>query len=146
MTSFAFILGVFPLVNATGAGAASRQALGTAVFGGMIASTVLAVFFVPVFYVVMQRLAELRTGRATPTRPRSRPPSMARGRPGPLSRGWTRRAVDPIRVPGPYDLARDVPSCDGRDPGIANCARPASTRERKPRCRFGVDRGHSPAQ
>jgi HAE1 family hydrophobic/amphiphilic exporter-1 len=60
MTSFAFILGIFPLVNATGAGAASRRSLGTAVFGGMIAATVLAVFFVPVFYVVMQRLGEWR--------------------------------------------------------------------------------------
>ncbi|HZY83742.1 MAG TPA: efflux RND transporter permease subunit [Gemmataceae bacterium] len=58
MTSFAFILGVFPLVIAKGAGAASRQALGTAVFGGMITSTVLAVFFVPVFYVLIQRLSE----------------------------------------------------------------------------------------
>ena len=60
MTSFAFILGIWPLVNATGAGAASRQALGTAVFGGMLASTVLAVFFVPVFFVLLQRLSELR--------------------------------------------------------------------------------------
>jgi HAE1 family hydrophobic/amphiphilic exporter-1 len=60
MTSFAFILGIWPLVNATGAGAASRRALGTAVFGGMIASTVLAVFFVPVFFVALQRVSELR--------------------------------------------------------------------------------------
>ncbi|QDV32223.1 efflux RND transporter permease subunit [Tautonia plasticadhaerens] len=60
MTSFAFILGVWPLVNAEGAGAASRQALGTAVFGGMIASTLLAVFVVPVFFVVFQWLAEFR--------------------------------------------------------------------------------------
>lgn len=60
MTSFAFILGIVPLVNATGAGAASRRALGTAVMGGMIAATVLAVFFVPVFYVLMQRLSEFR--------------------------------------------------------------------------------------
>ena len=58
MTSFAFILGVYPLVNAQGAGAASRRALGTAVFGGMIASTVLAVGFVPVFYVICQRFSE----------------------------------------------------------------------------------------
>jgi HAE1 family hydrophobic/amphiphilic exporter-1 len=58
MTSFAFILGIVPLVNARGAGAASRQALGTAVFGGMLASTFLAVFFVPVFYVVIQGLSE----------------------------------------------------------------------------------------
>jgi HAE1 family hydrophobic/amphiphilic exporter-1 len=60
MTSFAFILGIWPLVNATGAGAASRRALGTAVFGGMIAATVLAVFFVPVFFVVVQRFSEWR--------------------------------------------------------------------------------------
>jgi HAE1 family hydrophobic/amphiphilic exporter-1 len=66
MTSFAFILGVTPLVLATGAGAASRQSLGTAVFGGMITSTVLAVFFVPVFYIVMQWLAELRKGPPKP--------------------------------------------------------------------------------
>ncbi len=62
MTSFAFILGVLPLVFATGAGAASRQSLGTAVFGGMVAATTLSVFFVPVFYVVFQGLGEL--GRA----------------------------------------------------------------------------------
>jgi HAE1 family hydrophobic/amphiphilic exporter-1 len=60
MTSFAFILGIYPLVNATGAGAASRRSLGTAVFGGMLAATFLAVLFVPVFYVVMQRLIEWR--------------------------------------------------------------------------------------
>jgi HAE1 family hydrophobic/amphiphilic exporter-1 len=62
MTSLAFILGVMPLVWATGAGAASRQALGTAVFGGMITATVLAVFFVPAFYVAIQKLIELRNG------------------------------------------------------------------------------------
>ena len=66
MTSFAFILGVVPLVFATGAAAASRQALGTAVFGGMITSTVLAVFFVPVFYVVIQKLIEWRNGPPKP--------------------------------------------------------------------------------
>ena len=60
MTSFAFILGIVPLIYATGAGAASRRALGTAVFGGMIAGTVLSVFFVPVFYVLMQRMAEFQ--------------------------------------------------------------------------------------
>jgi HAE1 family hydrophobic/amphiphilic exporter-1 len=56
MTSFAFILGVVPLLIAGGAGAASQQAIGTVVFGGMLASTLLAIPFVPVFYVVMQRL------------------------------------------------------------------------------------------
>ena len=64
MTSFAFILGIYPLVNAEGAGAASRRALGTAVFGGMIAATVLAVFFVPVFFVLVERFIEWRRPRA----------------------------------------------------------------------------------
>ncbi len=58
MTSFAFILGVVPLIIANGAGAAGQRALGTAVFGGMIASTILAVFFVPIFFVVFQRVGE----------------------------------------------------------------------------------------
>ena len=62
MTSFAFILGVLPLVHAFGAAAASRQALGTAVFGGMITSTVLAVFFVPPIYVLFQSLSEWIAG------------------------------------------------------------------------------------
>jgi HAE1 family hydrophobic/amphiphilic exporter-1 len=60
MTSFAFILGVFPLVIATGAGAGARRSIGIAVFSGMIASTCLAVVFVPSFYVVMQRFEERR--------------------------------------------------------------------------------------
>src|SRR5579885_1376908 len=64
MTSIAFILGVFPLVTADGAGAASQQSLGTVVFGGMIASTLLAIPFVPVFYVLIHRISE-RTRVAT---------------------------------------------------------------------------------
>lgn len=59
MTSFAFILGVLPLVFATGAAAASRRSLGTAVCGGMLTSTVLAVFFTPVFFAVFQWLSEV---------------------------------------------------------------------------------------
>jgi HAE1 family hydrophobic/amphiphilic exporter-1 len=58
MTSFTFILGVTPLVVAHGAGAASQQALGTAVCGGMLVSTMLSIFFIPVFYVVFQSLRE----------------------------------------------------------------------------------------
>ena len=53
MTAISSILGVLPLVVASGAGAASRQAVGTAVFGGMVAATCLSVLFVPVFYVVI---------------------------------------------------------------------------------------------
>jgi hydrophobic/amphiphilic exporter-1 (mainly G- bacteria), HAE1 family len=60
MTSFAFILGVVPLVTASGAGAAARISLGLCVFSGMIASTLLAVLFVPSFFTVLQRFEERR--------------------------------------------------------------------------------------
>ncbi len=69
MTSFAFILGVVPLLIAGGAGAASQQAIGTVVFGGMIASTLLAIPFVPVFYVAVQRLSDRRKKNAPPSTP-----------------------------------------------------------------------------
>lgn len=55
MTSFAFILGVVPLVLATGAGASARKSIGITVFSGMLASTCLAVLFVPTFFVVVQK-------------------------------------------------------------------------------------------
>jgi multidrug efflux pump len=66
MTSFAFILGVTPLLIAVGAGAASRRSLGTAVFGGMNSATLLAIFLVPVLFAVIQRIAsrERRPGEA----------------------------------------------------------------------------------
>jgi HAE1 family hydrophobic/amphiphilic exporter-1 len=67
MTSFAFILGVVPLLVSFGAGSASQRALGTVVFGGMLSSTLLAIPFVPVFYVVLERLSE-RYQRARPQR------------------------------------------------------------------------------
>jgi len=63
MTSFAFILGVYPLLKASGAGAASQQAIGTVVFGGMLASTLLAIPFVPVFYVLTEQLSEWLAAR-----------------------------------------------------------------------------------
>lgn len=63
MTSMAFILGVVPLVVASGAGAASRHSIGTGVFGGMLAATFLAIFFVPLFFVLIRQLAgRLRKG------------------------------------------------------------------------------------
>jgi len=61
MTAFAFILGVVPLMVATGAGGASRQSIGTTVFGGMLAATVLTLLFVPVFYAVIERFRSRRT-------------------------------------------------------------------------------------
>jgi len=62
MTSMAFILGVVPLVVATGAGAASRQSIGTGVFGGMLAATFLAIFFVPLFFVLIRKLSRRGAG------------------------------------------------------------------------------------
>src|SRR5213078_113758 len=58
MTSFAFILGVFPLVVAEGAGAEMRRALGTAVFAGMIGVTLFGIFLTPVFFYVIQWLGD----------------------------------------------------------------------------------------
>ena len=63
MTSFAFILGVLPLVLATGASANARKSLGISVFTGMIASTLLAVLFVPSFFTVLQKFEERRKSR-----------------------------------------------------------------------------------
>ena len=60
MTSFAFILGSVPLAIALGAGAGARQALGTAVAFGMLAATLVGVFFIPVFYMLVQRVSERR--------------------------------------------------------------------------------------
>ncbi len=64
MTAFAFILGVVPLMIATGAGAASRKSIGTTVFGGMLAATVLSLLLVPVFYAVIERMRE-RAGHSS---------------------------------------------------------------------------------
>ena len=63
MTSFSFILGVMPLALASGAGAASRNSVGTAVAGGMLASTFLSIFFIPVLYVVIRSIAPGRAHR-----------------------------------------------------------------------------------
>ena len=67
MTSLAFIFGVAPLLNAHGAGAGARRALGTTVFAGMISATLLALFFVPMLYVAAQRVAErLQSAKRVP--------------------------------------------------------------------------------
>jgi HAE1 family hydrophobic/amphiphilic exporter-1 len=66
MTSFAFILGMAPLVVATGAGASARKSIGITVFSGMLASTCLAVLFVPSLFVVLQRFEEWRKSRKQP--------------------------------------------------------------------------------
>ncbi|MFA6559584.1 MAG: multidrug efflux RND transporter permease subunit, partial [Candidatus Obscuribacterales bacterium] len=64
MTSLAFVSGILPLVFATGAGAASRHSLGTAVCGGMIFSTVLSLYFVPVIYLTVEAIRDKVSGRA----------------------------------------------------------------------------------
>jgi hydrophobic/amphiphilic exporter-1 (mainly G- bacteria), HAE1 family len=77
MTSFAFILGVAPLVVASGAGASARKSIDITVFSGMIASTCLAVLFVPSLFVLVQRLEEWRAARtvksneSNPAQPRA---------------------------------------------------------------------------
>ncbi len=73
MTSFAFILGMAPLVSASGAGAAARASLGLSVMSGMIASTCLAVLFVPSFFVVLQRIEEHGKARRRARAPAHRP-------------------------------------------------------------------------
>jgi multidrug efflux pump len=64
MTSMAFMLGVLPLVLARGAGSASQRAIGTGVMGGMFTATTLAIFFVPVFFVVVRRVFRRRGAAA----------------------------------------------------------------------------------
>ena len=76
MTSFAFIFGLLPLVVAAGAGALSRRAVGTPVFGGMLASAIFGIFVIPMLYVVFQWLRErtARSGVKNARRPRIVPP------------------------------------------------------------------------
>jgi HAE1 family hydrophobic/amphiphilic exporter-1 len=70
MTSFAFILGMLPLCFATGAGAMGRHSVGTAVVGGMLLSTILNLFFIPVLYVILKKLLSLFSKKtATPQLP-----------------------------------------------------------------------------
>jgi len=70
MTSFAFILGLVPLVKATGAGAATQRAVGTSVFGGMIAASLIGIFLIPGLYVIVQTVREFIHGQGgTPSTP-----------------------------------------------------------------------------
>ena len=70
MTSFAFILGCVPLWTASGAGSVARQIMGTTVIGGMLAATLIAVFIIPVLFVVVERIGQRRTRRAACLPPR----------------------------------------------------------------------------
>ena len=75
MTSFAFIMGVVPLVLSSGAGAEMRQSLGTAMFAGMLGVTFFGLLFTPVFYIVCRRFALYIEGRRKPRAPRPELPS-----------------------------------------------------------------------
>jgi HAE1 family hydrophobic/amphiphilic exporter-1 len=88
MTAFAFILGVLPLVMATGAGAHGRVLLGLAVFGGMLAASVIAIFLIPVTFYVVENLVHGGGQHAAP------PPTVPSG---------------PAQEPGDGDMSRGVP-------------------------------------
>jgi len=77
MTAFSFLLGVIPLVIATGAGAASRRSLGTAVFGGMLIATLIGIFWIPVLYIFVMKVFGGKTG----SKPASEPPPPAPAEP-----------------------------------------------------------------
>jgi HAE1 family hydrophobic/amphiphilic exporter-1 len=77
MTSFAFIFGVFPLALATGAGALGRRSVGTTIVGGMIVSTVLNLFFIPVLYVIFKVALEKITPKRHPGQIASTTPSTS---------------------------------------------------------------------
>ena len=97
MTAFAFILGVLPLVMATGAGAHGRVLLGLAVFGGMLAASLIAIFLVPVTFYVVENL--VHGGGRHPAPPPTSPSGPAQ-KPGDgeLSRGVPRPALTPTHV------------------------------------------------
>ena len=74
MTAFSFILGTLPLLTATGAGAVSRIALGSAVFAGLTLATAMGVFFTPVLYRMIQGLSELRATKRPDADAATEPP------------------------------------------------------------------------
>jgi len=78
MTSLAFILGVLPLVKASGAGAATQHSVGTGILGGMLAATLVGIFFTPLFYVTMMKLVTRKAAPGgTPQNPPAKPPAVA---------------------------------------------------------------------
>jgi multidrug efflux pump len=99
MTSLAFILGCVPLAIALGASANSRHSIGTGVIGGMLGATAIAVFFIPMFFYVLESLSERRGGKKTPgqkggTPDESPKPPVSGGSAGPSVRPSARREDD----------------------------------------------------
>jgi HAE1 family hydrophobic/amphiphilic exporter-1 len=80
MTAFAFILGVVPLAISSGSGAEARKLLGTAVIGGMLAASLIAIFLIPVSFTVVERLASRREPEPSPLPPAVAPAPVAGGR------------------------------------------------------------------
>src|SRR5690606_7022204 len=97
MTSFAFILGVVPLVLATGAGAEMRQTLGIAVFSGMLGVTAFGIFFTPVFYSVIRKLSEREPSTTPPASKEDRRSTVATNGAAPSSA--TEEAVGTASLP-----------------------------------------------
>ncbi len=121
MTSFAFILGVLPLVLATGAGANARRSLGISVFSGMIASTCLAVLFVPSFFAVLQKFEESRKAKKPAGARRSGGTGAEAIRAGPMKLA---RGTAPQPSP---DLQRPDAERHGRASGAADLRRHAAS-------------------
>ena len=106
MTSFAFILGVVPLVLATGAGASARKSIGITVFSGMLASTCIAILFVPSFFVLLQRYERAARAAQAPDRAGGhRAPGLASARSPSRTRERGTRQAQPECV-NPPDLPR----------------------------------------
>jgi HAE1 family hydrophobic/amphiphilic exporter-1 len=79
MTSFAFILGCVPLAKASGAGAISRQVMGFAVIGGMLAASFLAIFLIPVLFYLVEKLTGKPKGPSEPKAPEESAPAIEHG-------------------------------------------------------------------
>jgi HAE1 family hydrophobic/amphiphilic exporter-1 len=108
MTAFAFIFGVMPLVVSTGAGANSRQILGTTVIGGMLTATFIAIFIIPVTFYVSERFS--RRPRKAAERPADLVPVGADGDPG----GAADRQGEPVTTPDRAEGAPgDAPNTGG---------------------------------
>ena len=112
MTSFAFIFGVLPLAISTGAGANSRIAIGTAVIGGMLTATILAIFYIPFFFIMVRRgfrdgIAKLR-GRPTGYQRNNDPPAP------PMPPPTARRSLHDASLTSPLDPDARERKCAGR--------------------------------
>jgi multidrug efflux pump len=93
MTSLAFILGCVPLAIATGASANSRHSIGTGVIGGMLGATVIAVFFIPMFFYVLETMSE-RSSKKKPGSSDGTPPVAPSGSGVPTTKPSARREDD----------------------------------------------------